>query len=327
MGAGTVPGSFLAGTMMPQKMADYRRAYESSMLASDLANEHQWATNKDYLLNSDLRNTQRKQQIGDLNNQIAMQPGARKLATIQQEGAIERGPTEQKHELQKVLSQMSAEKRQETIGSLTHAATILQGYKDPATGKLRGDPAIIAGELKAKYNVDISPDYIEGLSSILPDLRKAQEDYRREQMKEEAATGRTKITAASNERIAAGHDKAKTSGTAKPTPASLEAKATEIQARMAAGEEVDPVEEAFVASWKENQTLKANIKAQENANAAAAIPAGKVATMTEQNKKKKELELMPEMKGKTMKWNMSTGKYDIYDPKNSKDPNKPIGSY
>lgn len=189
LGAGTTPGSFMAGWNLPDRMGDYKRVLDQSILSGDIANKTKMAEYQDYLAQNPLKDIQRRVGIGSAQNELALQPGALSLAAMKQQGELSRTPSDEALAMRKSLNAMDVQKRQEMLGGILHASTMLEMYKDE-NGKLVGDPALIAQEMK-KHGVNIAPEHLVGLSRMTPDERKFMQEMHKATFTETQHTGRT----------------------------------------------------------------------------------------------------------------------------------------
>lgn len=184
LGAGTVPGSLLAGWNLPDRMNDYRAARDLSNQTTMLGNEHLGLANQDFRSSLPSRESGYNLTKGTNENAIGLLPMRHKLAGIQLGGQVERAPFENESGMQKALNALPDEQRREYAAKLEHIGNIAETFKDE-NGKWIGDKNMIATEISRMSGEKIDANHIDGISRMLPDIRKANSAFRQQQMTEE----------------------------------------------------------------------------------------------------------------------------------------------
>lgn len=253
-GAGTVPASFMAGMLLPERMQDYRTARDLSNQSSLLQNQHLAATNEDYNLAGPSRMSTYNLTTGENQGKLGLLPQQNELARMNLGSDIKRQPTEAQDKLHKALNSLNTTDRQEYIDKLVHAGTILQTYRNQEGNGWAGDPHLISNDMKQKYNVDIDPAHMEGVISMLPDIRKAQAEFRLKQYEETQHSGRQSEINATNLEIARQRNEYLRNGNAKfKAEQELEAKAREILKKHYSGKQLTPDDRSDLTLWQTNK--------------------------------------------------------------------------
>lgn len=196
-GAGTVPGSFMAGMMLPERMQDYRTARDLSNQSSLLQNQHLAAANEDYNLASPSRVSGYNLLTNQNQSNIGLLPEQTRLAHIGLEGQLEQAPMKNKTDYQKVLNSLPTENRREFGAKLEHIGTVSQMFKDKNGDWIGGDKALpqIATEISRMTGEAIDPSHLNGVSQMLPDIRKYNAEMNKQAAMDSAHMEREKVLA------------------------------------------------------------------------------------------------------------------------------------
>lgn len=247
-GSGTVPGSILAGMMLPERMQDYRNIRDVSLQSGRLANMQGLAQHQDYLAAGPSRQSGYDVTTGANRNALALQPRALDIATARQEGEYRRAPIEENNKFKQALDALPASQRVQVLEQLGAASTVLKRYPKNQQGKF-DRPDLISQELE-RQGMTISPNHIESVSNMDPKEIEAAHAMALEQFKQTQQTGRqlemneTTLEAA---RIGAG--KGTAAGARVQRDINLDRDVEPILEKIAKGEEITPGEWAKYQIW------------------------------------------------------------------------------
>lgn len=202
LGAGTTPGSFLAGWNLPDRMKDYSTARDLSNQSTMLANQHISLENMDFQDAGGSRRSGYDLLEGQNRNKINNLTGEGLLSSQDLKGKLGRQGEEIATALQKAKNEHSTSDYASHLDKLQFHGTVLSGYKNPETGEWIGDKNQIAADVKTKYGFDVNPNYMDGIVSALPEVRKQAAAFRQQQMMETEHSKRQAASDASAERRA-----------------------------------------------------------------------------------------------------------------------------
>lgn len=211
LGAGTVPGSFLAGTMLPQRMQDYRDNLDISQTSGRLANQRTGAELQDYLANSGNRQLERIQHAGDLTSQIGLQPDQHLQKTQNLKADIEAGRYQNEVKVWSATQALPEAQREQTMKHLEQTSTILRGLPENV------DPTMQLQILK-KFGQDTShwdgqdpslvSHQLQAIRGMNPDVFKHLSDMQKTEFEQKSHMERTGAEITGRETVGTAHNAA-----------------------------------------------------------------------------------------------------------------------
>jgi len=229
-GSGTVPGSILAGMLLPERMQDYRTSRDLSQQASGLANQQSQAQLQDYLAGGDLRQMQRMQQLGTAESAFKLQSDQHKLATMNLQGDIGAAGKQNELKVAQALHALPAEQRANTMNQMLSATALLQGIPEGS------NPNLVLQYLhKNGVNTEgWNPSYVQHLRTLDPTKLKQAFEREQTQYKETQHMSRTEVeqeNANLRARIAASADRHSAAGAKVAQMDNWKQRLTDIQTR------------------------------------------------------------------------------------------------
>src|SRR5258708_17997576 len=311
-GSGTVPASFLASSMLPQREQDYRNALNLNMESSRLANLKQAGETQDYLAGAQNRASERQLAGMKLGSEIGLQPGQAEIAqTTQQAQKIDANL-----KVAQVMNAMPEYKRELELQHLTRGLSTLRSVDttNPTnvglaiqtmkragvdTSRWEGmDPAQTSKELEYMKTY-MDPELIKHFQK-LEEIKETGAQHVK--YGETISAGRENvagINATSREAVAGN----------RTSPAQLEKRYYDIGGRLANGEDVSPEEQYLFDNYVPLQKQKAEVKAQAQEQAAAQKPADEIKAIQQLRQKQQSI---PKPEGLSGVYNMDAPKAD-YD--------------
>mgnify|MGYP001578375862 CR=1 FL=1 len=197
-GSGSVPGSVLAGMLLPERLQDYRNVRDASLQSSLLGNKRTGAELNDYLAAGPAREMEYSRQFGASKNALALQPDQHKLATMNLQSDIATAKPANELKMAQALAALPAQQASAHLSQLMTASAILKGLRKETDG-----PQTL--QLLNKYGIDTKdwdPSYLDQIRNMDPQSLK--EAFEREQtmFKETQHTGRTLEEIEGRERVA-----------------------------------------------------------------------------------------------------------------------------